>query len=118
MPRPGEGLSLFIVPKYLVNADGSRGERNDVQCLSIEKKLGIKASPTAVLQYGQNNGAIGYLLGEKQKGLDCMFLMMNSARVMLACKGWPFRTVPISMRLPIPATGFRERHYRRRVNRF
>jgi alkylation response protein AidB-like acyl-CoA dehydrogenase len=85
---PGvKGISLFIVPKYLVNADGSRGERNDVQCLSIEKKLGIKASPTAVLQYGQNDGAIGYLLGEEQKGLDCMFLMMNSARYDVGLQG-------------------------------
>ena len=85
---PGvKGISLFIVPKYLVNADGTRGERNDVQCLSIEKKLGIKASPTAVLQYGQNDGAIGYLLGEEQKGLDCMFLMMNSARYDVGLQG-------------------------------
>ena len=85
---PGvKGISLFIVPKYLVNADGSRGERNDVQCLSIEKKLGIKSSPTAVLQYGQNDGAIGYLLGEEQKGLDCMFLMMNSARYDVGLQG-------------------------------
>ena len=85
---PGvKGISLFIVPKYLVNPDGSRGERNDVRCLSIEKKLGIKASPTAVLQYGQNEGAIGYLLGEEQKGLDCMFLMMNSARYDVGLQG-------------------------------
>ena len=86
-PAGVKGISLFIVPKYLVNADGSRGERNDVHCLSIEKKLGIKSSPTAVLQYGQKDGAIGYLLGEEQKGLDCMFLMMNSARYDVGLQG-------------------------------
>ncbi len=85
---PGvKGISLFIVPKFLVNADGSVGERNDVRCLSIEKKMGIKASPTAVLQYGQDEGAIGYLLGEENRGLDCMFLMMNSARFDVGLQG-------------------------------
>ena len=85
---PGvKGISLFIVPKFLVNEDGSLGARNEVHCLSIEKKLGIKASPTAVLQYGQNDGAIGYLLGEENRGLDCMFLMMNSARFDVGLQG-------------------------------
>ena len=85
---PGvKGISLFIVPKYLVNEDGSLGARNDVHCLSIEKKLGIKSSPTAVLQYGQDGGAIGYLLGEENRGLDCMFLMMNSARFDVGLQG-------------------------------
>ena len=85
---PGvKGISLFIVPKFLVNEDGSLGPRNEVHCLSIEKKLGIKASPTAVLQYGQSDGAIGYLLGEENRGLDCMFLMMNSARFDVGLQG-------------------------------
>ena len=85
---PGvKGISLFIVPKYLVNEDGSLGARNDVHCLSIEKKLGIKSSPTAVLQYGQDGGAVGYLLGEENRGLDCMFLMMNSARFDVGLQG-------------------------------
>ncbi|MEK9854606.1 MAG: acyl-CoA dehydrogenase family protein, partial [Rhodobiaceae bacterium] len=85
---PGvKGISLFIVPKYLVNEDGSLGARNDVHCLSIEKKLGIRSSPTAVLQYGQDGGAIGYLLGEENRGLDCMFLMMNSARFDVGLQG-------------------------------
>jgi alkylation response protein AidB-like acyl-CoA dehydrogenase len=85
---PGvKGISLFIVPKYLVNDDGSLGARNDVHCLSIEKKLGIKSSPTAVLQYGQDGGAVGYLLGEANRGLDCMFLMMNSARFDVGLQG-------------------------------
>ena len=71
---PGvKGISVFIVPKFLVNEDGSLGARNDVKCLSIEKKLGIKASPTAVLQYGEKGGAIGYLVGEENKGLEIMF---------------------------------------------
>ena len=85
---PGvKGISLFVVPKFLVNEDGSVGERNEVHCLSIEKKMGIKASPTAVLQYGQDKGAIGYLLGEENRGLDCMFLMMNSARFDVGLQG-------------------------------
>ena len=85
---PGvKGISLFIVPKYLVNEDGSLCARNDVHCLSIEKKLGIKSSPTAVLQYGQDGGAVGYLLGEENRGLDCMFLMMNSARFDVGLQG-------------------------------
>ena len=85
---PGvKGISLFIVPKFLVNEDGTLGRRNDVHCLSIEKKLGIKASPTAVLQYGQEDGAVGYLLGEENRGLDCMFLMMNSARYDVGLQG-------------------------------
>jgi len=85
---PGvKGISLFLVPKFLVNDDGSLGARNDIHCLSIEKKLGIKASPTAVLQYGQNDGAIGYLLGTENRGLDCMFLMMNSARYDVGLQG-------------------------------
>jgi alkylation response protein AidB-like acyl-CoA dehydrogenase len=86
-PAGVKGISLFIVPKYLINDDGSLGARNDVHCLSIEKKLGIKSSPTAVLQYGGNDGAIGYLLGEENRGLDCMFLMMNSARFDVGLQG-------------------------------
>ncbi len=86
-PAGVKGISLFIVPKYLVNADGSLGARNDVHCLSIEKKLGIKSSPTAVLQYGQDEGAIGYLLGDENRGLDAMFLMMNSARYDVGLQG-------------------------------
>ena len=85
---PGvKGISLFIVPKFLVKEDGSLGARNDVRCLSIEKKMGIKASPTSVLQYGQDEGAIGYLLGEENRGLDCMFLMMNAARFDVGLQG-------------------------------
>jgi alkylation response protein AidB-like acyl-CoA dehydrogenase len=67
-PKGVKGISVFIVPKFLVNEDGSLGVRNDVRCLSIEKKLGIKASPTAIMQYGENGGAVGYLIGEENQG--------------------------------------------------
>jgi hypothetical protein len=85
---PGvKGISLFIVPKFLVNADGSLGERNDVHCVSIEHKLGIKASPTAVLQFGDHGGAIGTLVGEENRGLEYMFIMMNAARFGVGMQG-------------------------------
>ncbi|MDN4053195.1 acyl-CoA dehydrogenase [Massilia sp. YIM B02763] len=85
---PGvKGISLFIVPKFLVNEDGSLGERNDVHCVSIEHKLGIKASPTAVLQFGDHGGAIGTLVGEENRGLEYMFIMMNAARFGVGMQG-------------------------------
>ncbi|HEY1043904.1 MAG TPA: acyl-CoA dehydrogenase [Telluria sp.] len=85
---PGvKGISLFIVPKFLVNADGSLGARNDAHCVSIEHKLGIKASPTAVLQFGDNGGAIGTLVGEENRGLEYMFIMMNAARFGVGMQG-------------------------------
>ncbi len=86
-PEGVKGISLFIVPKFLVNADGSLGARNDVHCVSIEHKLGIKASPTAVLQYGDHGGAIGYLVGEENRGLEYMFIMMNAARFAVGMQG-------------------------------
>ncbi|GAB3463501.1 acyl-CoA dehydrogenase [Massilia terrae] len=85
---PGvKGISLFIVPKFLINADGSLGARNDAHCVSIEHKLGIKASPTAVLQFGDHGGATGYLVGEENRGLEYMFIMMNSARFGVGMQG-------------------------------
>jgi acyl-CoA dehydrogenase len=86
---PGvKGISLFIVPKFLVNADGSLGARNDVKCVSIEHKLGIHASPTAVMAYGDGGqGAIGYLVGEENRGLEYMFIMMNAARFAVGMEG-------------------------------
>src|SRR5882757_9174731 len=81
------GISLFLVPKFLVNADGSLGERNDVHCVSIEHKLGIHASPTCVLAYGQNGGAIAELIGEENRGLEYMFIMMNAARYSVGLEG-------------------------------
>ncbi|KRB73581.1 acyl-CoA dehydrogenase [Noviherbaspirillum sp. Root189] len=86
-PEGVKGISLFIVPKFLVNADGSLGERNDVHCVSIEHKLGIKASPTAVLQFGDHGGAIGTLVGEENRGLEYMFIMMNAARFAVGMQG-------------------------------
>jgi acyl-CoA dehydrogenase len=86
---PGvKGLSLFIVPKYLVNDDGSLGARNDVRCLSIEHKLGIHASPTCVLAFGEKDGAVAYRIGEPGRGLEYMFIMMNSARLSVGSEGY------------------------------
>ena len=86
-PEGVKGISLFVVPKFIVNPDGSLGNRNDVQCVSIEHKLGIKASPTAVLQFGDHGGAIGYLVGEENRGLEYMFVMMNAARFAVGMQG-------------------------------
>src|SRR5215472_5891827 len=86
-PEGVKGISLFIVPKFLVNADGSIGARNDVHCVSLEHKLGIHASPTAVLAYGDHGGAVGYLVGEENRGLEYMFIMMNLARFSVGLEG-------------------------------
>jgi 3-(methylthio)propanoyl-CoA dehydrogenase len=86
-PEGVKGISLFVVPKFMVKADGSLGNRNDVHCVSIEHKMGIKASPTAVLQYGDNGGAIGFLVGEENRGLEYMFIMMNAARYAVGVQG-------------------------------
>jgi alkylation response protein AidB-like acyl-CoA dehydrogenase len=86
-PEGVKGISLFVVPKFMVNKDGTLGARNDVHCVSIEHKMGIKASPTAVLQYGDNGGAIGYLVGEENRGLEYMFIMMNAARYAVGMQG-------------------------------
>ena len=86
-PEGVKGISLFIVPKFLVKPDGSLGARNDVLCVSIEHKLGIKASPTAVLQFGDHGGAVGYLVGEENRGLEYMFIMMNAARYAVGIQG-------------------------------
>ncbi|MGH8275786.1 MAG: acyl-CoA dehydrogenase, partial [Steroidobacteraceae bacterium] len=87
-PSGVKGISLFIVPKVLSNADGSLGARNDVRCLSIEHKLGIHASPTCVLAFGEQAGAVGYLVGEPGRGLEYMFVMMNSARLSVGSEGY------------------------------
>ena len=86
-PEGVKGISLFIVPKFLVSADGSLGEMNDIRCVSIEHKLGIHASPTCVIAYGDNKGAIGYLVGEEHRGLEYMFTMMNHARLGVGVEG-------------------------------
>ena len=85
---PGiKGISLFVVPKFLVNADGSLGARNDVRCVSLEHKLGIHASPTAVLAFGDPDGAVGHVVGEENRGLEYMFVMMNLARFGVGMQG-------------------------------
>jgi 3-(methylthio)propanoyl-CoA dehydrogenase len=86
-PEGVKGISLFVVPKFMVNKDGSLGSRNDVHCVSIEHKMGIKASPTAVLQYGDHGGAVGYLVGQENRGLEYMFIMMNAARYAVGMQG-------------------------------
>ncbi len=86
-PEGSRGISLFVVPKFLVNEDGSLGERNDVYPVSVEHKLGIHGSPTCVMAYGDNGGAIGYLVGEENQGLACMFTMMNEARLKVGLQG-------------------------------
>ncbi|MCX7892643.1 MAG: acyl-CoA dehydrogenase [Burkholderiales bacterium] len=85
---PGvKGISLFIVPKFLVNPDGSLGARNDVKCIKLEEKLGIHASPTCVMVFGDAGGAVGYLVGEENRGLEYMFIMMNAARFGVGMEG-------------------------------
>ncbi len=86
-PRGTRGISLFLVPKYLVNSDGSLGERNDIHAVSVEHKLGIHASPTCVMQMGDNGGARGWLVGERNRGLHAMFIMMNRARLAVGVEG-------------------------------
>ena len=86
-PPGTRGISLFIVPKFLVNDDGSIGQRNDVRAVSLEHKLGIHASPTCVMQFGENEGAIGYLVGEECRGMEYMFAMMNNARLAVGREG-------------------------------
>ncbi len=90
-PAGVKGISMFLVPKFLVNADGSLGARNDAYCVSLEHKLGIHASPTCVMAYGDHGnfggGAVGYLLGEANRGLEYMFIMMNEARLGVGLQG-------------------------------
>ncbi|MBC7601731.1 MAG: acyl-CoA dehydrogenase, partial [Ramlibacter sp.] len=94
-PEGVKGISLFVVPKFMVNADGSIGARNDAHCVSIEHKLGIKASPTAVMQFGDGTaaenkgspGAVGYIVGQENRGLEYMFIMMNAARYAVGVQG-------------------------------
>ena len=86
-PEGVKGISLFICPKFLLNADGSLGARNDVHCVSIEHKLGIKASPTAVMQFGDHQGAVASLVGQENRGLEAMFVMMNAARFGVGVQG-------------------------------
>jgi len=86
-PAGTRGISLFVVPKFLVNPDGTLGARNDVVCAGLEHKLGIHASPTCVMKYGEAGGAVGYLVGEENRGLNTMFIMMNLARLAVGVQG-------------------------------
>ena len=86
-PPGTKGISLFLVPKYLVNADGSLGDRNDVECVGVEHKLGIHASPTCVMAYGEQEEATAYLVGDVNAGMRCMFTMMNDARLHVGLEG-------------------------------
>ena len=86
-PEGVKGISLFVVPKFLPAADGSPGARNDVRCVSLEHKLGIHASPTAVMAFGDQGGATGWLVGEENRGLEYMFIMMNAARYLVGIEG-------------------------------
>src|SRR5260221_4945136 len=82
-----KGISLFLVPKFLVNADGSQGARNDVYASGVEHKLGMHASPTCTMTMGDHGGAVGYLVGEENRGMLCMFTMMNQARLGVGLEG-------------------------------
>jgi len=86
-PAGTRGISLFLVPKFMVNDDGSLGARNDAKCIGLEEKLGIHGSPTCVMAYGEETGAIGYLIGQENRGLACMFTMMNNARLLVGVQG-------------------------------
>jgi len=86
-PPGSKGISLFLIPKLLVNEDGSLGARNDLRCVSLEHKLGIHASPTCVMSFGEEEGAIGYLVGAEQGGMAAMFTMMNNARLAVGLEG-------------------------------
>ncbi len=86
-PEGVKGISLFLVPKFLVENDGSLGKRNDVKCVGLEHKLGIHASPTCTMQYGDDEGAVGYLIGEENQGISYMFKMMNNARLHVGVQG-------------------------------
>ncbi len=103
-PPGTRGISLFVVPKFIPRDDGTPGERNDVRCHALEHKLGIHASPTATMIYGDKGGALGWLVGEENKGLACMFTMMNNARLAVGVQGvavadrptsrlWPMRMI-------------------------
>ena len=86
-PAGNHGISLFLVPKFLINADGSLGERNDVAPVGVEHKLGIHSSPTCTMAFGEKGGAVGYLVGPLNQGLMCMFSMMNNARLSVGHQG-------------------------------
>ncbi len=103
-PPGTRGISLFLVPKFLLNADGTLGTRNNVRAHSIEHKLGIHGSPTCTMVFGDHGGAIGYLIGEENAGMVCMFTMMNRARLPSDCKASASPSAPRSRRSPTRAS--------------
>ena len=115
-PPGTKGISCFIVPKFVLDDEGSPGERNDVTCVSLEHKMGIRASPTCVMSYGEHGGAVGYLIGEENQGMRYMFTMMNNARLSVGVQGPRARpNAPIRTRSRTPRSAVRDgRPVRRR----
>jgi alkylation response protein AidB-like acyl-CoA dehydrogenase len=108
-PPGTRGISLFLVPKFLVNDDGSLGARNDVTCVSLEHKIGIHSSPTCMLAFGEGDGAVGYLVGEKHQGMHAMFTMMTTLDSRLASKDSPSPNAPTSTRWSLRGSALRVR---------
>ena len=106
-PPGTRGISLFLIPKFLLNPDGSPGPRNEVRCVSLEEKLGIHASPTCMMSFGDDAGAIGYLVGEEHGGMRAMFTMMNNARLQVGLEGLAAPSARIRPRWPTPASASR-----------
>ena len=107
-PSGTRGISLFLVPKFLLNADGTPGARNDMRAHSIEHKMGIRGSPTCTMVLGDHGGATGYLVGEENRGMACMFTMMNQARLVgRRCRASASPSAPISRRSPMRASASR-----------
>ena len=100
-PPGTKGISLFLVPKFLVDADGSLGKRNDVRAHSVEHKMGIHASPTCTMVYGDHGGAVGYLIGKENAGMACMFTMMNNARLAVGIGASASPSAPRRRRSPM-----------------
>ena len=106
-PEGTKGISLFIVPKFIPDSAGEPGPRNEVHCVSLEHKLGIHGSPTALMSYGGDRGAVAYLVGEEHRGLEYMFIMMNMARHAVESNRTPLPSVLISELWPMPKSEFR-----------
>ena len=104
-PEGTKGISLFLVPKFLTDKDGNIGKQNDVFPSSIEEKLGIHSSPTCTMQFGDNEGAVGYLIGEENGGMRAMFTMMNDARLQVGAQGVAVSEIAFQKPLPMPKTG-------------
>jgi hypothetical protein len=113
-PAGVKGISLFLVPQRLLDADGQPAARNDLRCASIEHKLGIHGSPTAVLAFGDAEGSVGWLVGPENRGLEIMFVMMNAARFSVGLEGVGWPNGPRSRRWPMRGSGCRAANSARR----